>query len=122
MVTDTRQTVRSALSEIEDSDLQLRIRQARTGMLLGHIASISVFSCVFATAMCWLIYPLVDPTVLWPWLAAKWLILIPRVWQAHAYVRSAHQEQRHWHGNAESAQRFLQIAELAHPFQVVACR
>ena len=77
MVTDTRQTVRSALSEIEDSDLQLRIRQARTGMLLGHIASISVFSCVFATAMCWLIYPLVDPTVLWPWLAAKWLILIP---------------------------------------------
>lgn len=97
MVTDTRQTVRSALSEIEDSDLQLRIRQARTGMLLGHIASISVFSCVFATAMCWLIYPLVDPTVLWPWLAAKWLILIPRVWQAHAYVRSAHQEQRHWH-------------------------
>ena len=97
MVTDTRQTVRSALSEIEDSDLQLRIRQARTGMLLGHIASISVFSCVFVTAMCWLIHPLVDPTVLWPWLAAKWLILVPRVWQAHAYARSPRQDQAHWY-------------------------
>jgi len=97
MVTDTRQTVRSALSEIEDSDLQLRIRQARTGMLLGHITSSSVFSCLFATVMCWLIHPLVDPTVLWPWLAAKWLILVPRVWQAHAYARSPRQDQAHWY-------------------------
>ncbi|HEX5310858.1 MAG TPA: ATP-binding protein [Aquabacterium sp.] len=77
--------------------MQLRIRQARTGMLLGHITSISVFSCLFATVMCWLIAPLVDPTVLWPWLAAKWLILVPRVWQARAYARSPHQDQAHWY-------------------------
>ncbi|HET8870209.1 MAG TPA: ATP-binding protein [Aquabacterium sp.] len=97
MVTETRQTVRSALSEIVDSSLNSRIRQARTGMLMGHISTISVFSCVFATAMCWLIYPLVNPMVIWPWLAAKWLILVPRVWHARAFAKASDPEQPHWY-------------------------
>ena len=97
MVTQTRQTVRSALSEIEDNGLNLRIRQARTGMLMGHISSISLLSCVFASAMCWLIYPLVDPMVIWPWLAAKWLVLVPRIWHAHAFSKSDEQTKPHWY-------------------------
>lgn len=97
MVTQTRQTVRSALSEIEDNGLNSRIRHARTGMLMGHISSISLLSCVFASAMCWLIYPLVDPMVIWPWLAAKWLILVPRIWHAHAFSKSPDQSQPHWY-------------------------
>lgn len=97
MVTQTRQTVRSALSEIEDNGLNLRIRQARTGMLMGHISSISLLSCVFASAMCWLIYPLVDPMVIWPWLAAKWLVLVPRIWHARAFSKSDDQTQPHWY-------------------------
>lgn len=97
MVTQTRQTVRSALSEIEDNGLNLRIRHARTGMLMGHISSISLLSCVFASAMCWLIYPLVDPMVIWPWLAAKWLVLVPRIWHARAFSKSEDQNQSHWY-------------------------
>lgn len=97
MVTQTRQTVRSALSEIEDIGLNLRIRHARTGMLMGHISSISLLSCVFASAMCWLIYPLVDTMVIWPWLAAKWLVLVPRIWHARAFSKSEDQNQSHWY-------------------------
>ncbi len=97
MVTQTRQTVQSALSEIEDNSLKSRIRQARTGMMLGHISTVSVMSGVFATVMCWLVYPLVDPMVIWPWLAAKWLILVPRVWQARAFSKSSDQAQPHWY-------------------------
>ncbi|MGE5452127.1 MAG: ATP-binding protein [Acidobacteriota bacterium] len=77
--------------------MKSRIRQARTGMMLGHISSISVLSGVFATVMCWLIYPLVPPMVLWPWLAAKWLILVPRVWHAHAFSKSPDQTRPHWY-------------------------
>lgn len=97
MVTETRQTVPSALSEIDAEGLNSRIRQARTGMLMGHISSISALSCVFATVMSWLIYQQVDPMVLWPWLAAKWLILVPRVWHAHAFAKSSDQGAPHWY-------------------------
>ncbi|MDE2076555.1 MAG: response regulator [Burkholderiales bacterium] len=97
MVTETRQTVRSALSEIVDGSLNSRIRQARTSMLMGHISTVSVFSCVFATAMCWLIYPLVNPMVIWPWLAAKWLILVPRIWHARAFAKTSDPDQAHWY-------------------------
>lgn len=95
MVTENRQTVRSALSELSDDSLNLRIRQARTAMLMAPIFSISVMSGVFATVVCWLIHPLVDPMVLWPWLAAKWLILVPRVWHAHAFARTKEADTEH---------------------------
>lgn len=95
MVTENRQTVRSALSELSDDSLNLRIRQARTAMLMAPIFSISVMSGVFATVVCWLIHPLVDPMVLWPWLAAKWLILVPRVWHAHAFARAKEADTEH---------------------------
>lgn len=95
MVTENRQTVRSALSELSDDSVNLRIRQARTAMLMAPIFSISVMSGVFATVVCWLIHPLVDPMVLWPWLAAKWLILVPRVWHAHAFARTKEADTEH---------------------------
>ncbi|MEN9452316.1 MAG: hypothetical protein RLZZ369_1375, partial [Pseudomonadota bacterium] len=42
-------------------------------------------------------YPLVDPMVIWPWLAAKWLVLVPRIWHARAFSKSPDQSQPHWY-------------------------
>ena len=88
MVTDTRQTVRSALSEIEDSDLQLRIRQAHRHAFGATALHQRVFVCLPPRCAGW-IYPLVDPTVLWPLVGRQMVDSDPRVWQAHVYVRSA---------------------------------
>jgi signal transduction histidine kinase/ActR/RegA family two-component response regulator len=65
-------------------------------MLFSHVpVSVSV-AAVLATLMAVLLAPSVPGWQLWPWLALKWLLALPRIGHAVAYLRSTRRDAAHW--------------------------
>ncbi|HEX5373015.1 MAG TPA: response regulator [Aquabacterium sp.] len=85
------------MSSHEDrSDLAFQIDAARLRMLFDHMSLAILGASGFAVLVVWLIRDRVDPNVLWPWLALKLLITVPRLAQVSWYEQKGVHSPRSW--------------------------
>jgi signal transduction histidine kinase/ActR/RegA family two-component response regulator len=78
------------------SSLEAQTNAARLRMLFDNMQVAIMASGVFAGVLAWLVQDRVDGAILWPWLAAKLFILLPRLAQAQWYARRGVSSVREW--------------------------
>ena len=73
------------------------VRRDRIRMLYSHVRVTVLVAGAFAALMCWLIAPMTGPSLVWPWFAAKCVVLVPRWLQAMRYSQASDRAQEHWY-------------------------
>ncbi|WP_374593200.1 response regulator [Aquabacterium sp.] len=80
-----------------DLPIDQLVRRDRIRMLYSHVRVTVLVAGAFAAMMCWLLAPMLQSSLVWPWLVAKCVVLVPRWLQAMRYGQASNRSQEHWY-------------------------
>ncbi len=96
----------AAPAPLDDLPIEQLVRRDRIRMLYSHVRVTVLVAGVFSALLCWLVAPMLASSLVWAWLGAKVLVLVPRWYQAVRYVQHVQLgvadagAQEHWYRRA----------------------